>query len=285
MSGICYVNGTFCESAEARISIFDRGLLFGDAIYEVVRVHGGRLFRVDDHYARMSGGLAEIGVAVPFSAAEFRALLRDLVGRNRLQSGLAYAEVTRGAADMRTHLSPSGLRPTVIAFVQSAELPVWPEKFPGGVSAMSLPDIRWQRCNLKTTMLLPNVLTKEQAHESGVYEGLFISPDSVVREGCSTNVFAVIDGALRTHPADRHILRGITGRVVLELARAAGIPVREEAFTLSELLGAREAFLTATTIDVCPLVRVDGRTLGDGRIGPVTRRLIDAMARALKDAP
>jgi D-alanine transaminase len=281
MSATGYVNGEFCDLADAKISILDRGLLFGDAVYETVRVNNGRLFRVADHYARMSGGLKALGIPVPFSASRYEAILTELAKRNGVRSGLLYIQVTRGAA-MRAHVPPKELSPNVFAFVQTGEVPSWPRKYPGGVSVATVEDLRWQRCNVKTSMLLANALAKRQAADADAFEAILIGPDGTVREGAVSNLFAVFNASLRTHPADNHVLPGVTRNLVLGLARTHGIPAEERAFSRAELLAAEEAFLTGTTADVCPVVRVDGKPIGGGRIGPITAKLSRLLAEMLE---
>lgn len=281
MNATGYVNGEFCDLADAKISILDRGLLFGDAVYEALRVNNGRLFRVGDHYARMSNGLKALGIPVPFSASQYEAILTELARRNGVKSGLVYIQVTHGAA-MRAHVPPKDIAPNVFAFIQTSEVPAWPRKYPGGVSVATVEDLRWQRCNIKTSMLLANTLAKRQATDAGAFEAILVGQDGTVHEGAVSNLFVVIGGSLRTHPVDGHVLPGVTRNVVLDLARTHGIPAAERAFSKAELFAAEEAFLTGTTADVCPVVRVDGKPIGDGRIGPLTARLIKLLAEVLQ---
>ena len=276
---VYYVNGTFCAPAEAAVSVLDRGFLFGDALYEVTRVQNGALFRAQDHCDRMARGFGFLRIVPPFTDRAFGDLCLELARRNQVTTGTVYIQVTRGAVE-RTHLIPTGIGPTVFAFAKSADLPSWQDQ-PGGVSAITVPDIRWGRCDIKTTMLLPNSLAKQHAHDAGAYEAIQVSEEGVVREGASTNVCAVLDGVVRTHPRDPHVLPGITRQVVLDLARQAGIPVEEQAVSREELAVADEVFLTGTASDVCPVVILDGRAVGDGRIGPVTGKLIDLLAETL----
>jgi D-alanine transaminase len=177
---------------------------------------------------------------------------------------------------------PKEIAPNVFAFVQTSEVPSWPRKYPGGVAVATVEDLRWQRCNIKTSMLLANALAKRQAADAGAFEAILVGPDGTVREGAVSNLFAVIGGAVRTHPADHHVLPGVTRNVVLELARRHGIPAAEKAFSKAELFAAEEAFLTGTTSDVCPVVRVDNKPIAAGRIGPITARLIKLLSDALQ---
>jgi D-alanine transaminase len=280
MNATGYVNGEFCDLADAKISILDRGLLFGDAVYETGRVNNGRLFRVGDHYARMSGGLKALGISVPFSASQFETILTELAKRNGVRSGLVYIQVTRGAA-MRAHVPPKEISPNVFAFVQTGQMPSWLREYPGGVPVVTVEDLRWQRCDIKTSMLLANTLAKRQAADAGAFEAVLVGQDGTVREGALSNLFAVLGGSLRTHPADHHVLPGVTRNLVLGLARQHGIPAAERAFSKAELFAAEEVFLTGTTADVCPVVRVDGKSIGQGGIGPITARLGRLLAEML----
>jgi len=280
MSDVCWMNGDFRSESEATISVFDRGLLFGDSIYEVLRVHNGRLFQAPRHYMRMCNGLAELGISPPMDEEAFVRILTELAERNAVRDGIVYLQVSRGAC-ARTHLVPKDLSPTVFALAKEVPLPSW-SKHPQGVSVLTVPEERWRRCRIKTTMLLPNTLAKQKAVDAGAYEAVFVTDDGDVREGTSSNVFAVFNGRLRTPPADGSILPGITRDLVLELAEAVDLPAEEKCFTLEELLRADEVFLTGTTNDVCPVARVNETTIGQGAPGFVTRKLMEAFAKELE---
>lgn len=269
---ICFVNGSFVPAKDAVVSVFDRGLLFGDSVYEVLRVRNGRVFRPRDHYRRMQSGLDALGIANPWKESDFASLCADLAQRNGIGGGHLYLQVTRGVA-VRTHLVPRDLDPTVIGFATEADLPRWKDR-PQGVAAITTLDMRWARCSIKTTMTLPNSLAKQRAADAGAFEAILVSEDGVVREGASNSVLAVMDGVIRTHPADDRILPGVTRAIVLDLARAEGLAVREEAVRVEQLSAAQEIFLTGTTTDVAPVIRVVNHAVGDGRIGPVTETLM-----------
>ena len=276
-----YVNGSFCNSSEAKISVLDRGFLFGDAIYEVLRVHRGRAFREQDHYERMCCGLTALRIPVPFSREEFGSLCAELVRRNRVDSGSIYLQVSRGA-DLSRHHSPSpGMKPTLVGFANSADLPGW-KKYGDSVSAITVADPRWAHCDMKTTMLLANTLAKTEAEATGAFEAIFVAEDGTVREGSGTGLFAVLDGTLRTHPADCRVLPSVTRKLTLELARADRIPLNETAVTLPELRRAEEIFLVSTTNDICPVGRLDGRAVGSGKVGPVTSRMMRLVEETLE---
>ncbi len=275
-----YLNGHYVNIADAKVSILDRGLLFGEAIYEVVRVHKGRLFRLDEHYRRMCCGLKAIRIRPPFTPRGYARIFEELTARNGVRCGYIYMQVTRGAAPERDHRLPQTPSPTVFAWARQTPMPGW-VRFPNGVATVSVPDPRWQRCDIKTTMLLANTLAKQHAADAGAFEAIFVAEDGTVREGSSTSVFAVLNGVLRTHPANHRILPSITRTLVLEAAREAGIGHREEAFSYEEMLDAAEVFLASTTCDVCPIATIDGHKIGKGVPGPMTKKLLRLFAKKL----
>ncbi|WP_068142087.1 D-amino acid aminotransferase [Limnochorda pilosa] len=276
-----YLNGEFKPYDEACLSVEDRGFLFADGIYEVIYVHRGRAFRMEDHLARLQRSAAAVRLELPRPAADLEAAAGALTARNGLEAEEAtvYLELTRGSAP-RQHAFPAQPRPTLLMIARKAHRPE-PEKLERGVSVITVPDERWHWCHVKSVGLLPNVLAKQQAVESGAFEAVFVR-DGRVTEGSSTNLFAVFDGVLWTHPADRWILGGVTRSVVLELAGRLEITVREEAVEASRLGRADELFLTGTTTTVLPVVRVDGRAVGSGEPGPLTRRLQEAYLQELE---
>jgi D-alanine transaminase len=270
-----YLNGQFRPRAEATISVEDRGFIFGDGVYEVWRVVNGRLFEADRHLARLARGLRELRIdSTPATKGDgVQAIAERLLAENGLTEGEAtlYMEVTRGAAPRTHHFPPAGTPPTVFAMTNRFVPP--DDERARGVSAVIVQDVRWLRCDIKTVQLLPNVLAKQAAQEKGAMEAIFVR-DGIVMEGSHSNLFGVIGGELRTHPTTNLILPGITRAVVLELARALGIPSREEAFTFAELPHVDELFLAGTTTDVTPVVRVDDLTIGSGKPGPISLRLL-----------
>lgn len=273
---VVYLDGAYIDSADARVSVDDRGFLFGDGVYEVTRALGGRLFAGDRHARRLERGMRELELRWPegLDAAGLSAVTERLLRDNDLVEGEAtvYAQITRGAAPPpRTHAFPPPSTPPTVYVAARRFIPL-DELRARGAGAITVADIRWGRCDLKTIQLLPNVLAKQRAARADCFEAVQVR-DGVVTEGASTNVFAVLDGVLRTHPADRHILPGVTREIVLDLARALGLPAREEAITLAELSRASELFVTGTTTDVMPVVRLDGRPVVAGQPGPVARQL------------
>jgi D-alanine transaminase len=272
-----YLNGVYLDRAQATVSVDDRGFLFGDGIYEVTRAHHGQLFEGEGHLRRLARGLEGIGLALPAGlAAALLEISARLLRENALEEGDAtvYLQITRGTAPRTHHFPPPGTAPTV--FLSASRLKVPEDVRARGAQVITTPDLRWARCDLKTVNLLPNVLAKQQAVAAGAFEAVFMR-DGLMIEGASSNTFAVIGGVLRTHPATHRILAGITRDVVLELAADLGIPVAEQPVTAGELAGASEVMLTATTADVMPVARVDGRVVGDGRPGPIARALHKAL--------
>jgi len=272
---IVFLNGKFVDKSQATVSVDDRGFLFGDGVYEVFRVTDGRLFAADRHLRRLAQGLEFLEIPRPAAlddAALLAAALR-LLQDNALTRGdvLVYLQFTRGAPGPRAHQFPSPRIPPTVYLAANAYTP--PEGVrTQGASVVTTPDIRWGRCDLKTIQLLPNVLAKQKGVTAGAFETLLVR-DGVITEGASTNFFAVVGGVLRTHPANHHILSGITREILLEEAEQIGVSVVPTAITPKELAGAEEAFLTSTSADVMPVVRVDGRLIGGGEPGPVTQRL------------
>jgi D-alanine transaminase len=275
---VCYLNGAFIEQSSAVVSVNDRGFLFGDGVYEVIRASGGRMFAADRHLKRLARGLADLELPRPrdLDDAALLAVAQRLLDENRLTRGAAliYFQITRGAAPRTHQFPPPGTAPTVYVAANAFTPP--DDLRARGAAVVTTPDVRWGRCDLKTLQILPNALAKEQATRAGAFEGVFVR-DGLLIEGASTNLFAVVGNTLRTHPADHHILPGITREIVLELAGELGIGTREQALKQGEVAAAAEFFLTSTSADVMPVVTLDGRNVGGGRPGPVARRLHEAL--------
>ena len=277
----CYVNGRFVAAADASISVLDRGFIFGDGVYEVWRVVQGQLFAAQRHQARLERGLSELRIAPPPQAT--LAGILEIAIRLFAENGLVgrdatlYVEITRGSAP-RTHSFPPANSPATMLVMASPFAPS-DARF-SGTSVITQPDIRWLRCDIKTIQLLPNVLARQAATEAGASEAIFVR-DGLITEGTHTTVCAMIDGELRTHPANHLVLPGVTREIVLDLARAQGLPVREEAISIAELPYADELFLTGTTTDVTPIVAVDGRAVAGGAPGPMARMLLDHLLKVM----
>ena len=276
-----YLNGSFLPKEEARIPVDDRGFLLADGIYEVAPAYSGRLFRLAHHVERMQRGLDE--VRIDFDASVLAELAPRLIAENGLEedeTSLVYVQVTRGVAPRTHHFPPGKVEPTVYAFAKAFKRPgrdEWEQGFP----AITVPDRRWARVDIKSIALLPNVLAQQAAHEAGATDAVLVR-DGVAIEGAHSNFFAVIDGTVVTHPRTNAILHGITRGYVLELARSLGLPVEERPIQLEELQGAEEAFFTGTTTEVRPTAKIDGRPVGDGRTGPVARRLFEAFLAGVR---
>lgn len=260
-----YLNGEFLPRAQARISVMDRGFLFGDGVYEVVPVFGGRCFRLDEHLDRLSYSLRETRIAEPLSRLQWQAVLERLVADYGGGDQMLYLQVTRGVAAEREHRFPD-CPPTV--FAMSRVLPALQEQAPAPIAAILLDDIRWQRCDIKSTSLLANVLMTQRVLDAGAGEAILVR-DGRVLEGAASNVFAVVEDTLYTAPKDRHILAGITRDLIVELARQHGLAVREEALPPERLQGASELWISSSTRDIVPVTRLDGRPVGAGGVGPV----------------
>ena len=270
---LAYLNGHFLPRSAASISVDDRGFVFGDGVYEVWRAVGGALFESDRHLARLQRGLDQLSIARPdLAGVRLQDVARRLLTDSDLLEGDAtfYVEITRGTAP-RTHQFPANpVAPTVYATVNRLNTPE--DVRERGAACITVPDVRWLRCDIKSIQLLPNVLAKQAAAAAGAIEAIMVR-DGVVTEGSHTNVVGVLDGELRTHPTNHLILSGVTRAVVLEIARSLNMPVREEAFGERDATRLSELFLVGTTTDVMPVVRLNGAPVGDGKPGPIARRL------------
>lgn len=278
-----YLNGHYLAARDASISPLDRGFLFGDGIYEVVRALDGRLIEAERHWKRLARSLRETRIDRPLALGDDAVsdIALRLLEENGLMQGhaLVYLEITRGSISPRTHhFPPTGTAPTV--FASAASFTPFDGQRISGVPVILAPDERWARCDIKSVNLLPNAMAKQLAVEAGAWETVFVR-DGQITEGTSSNCFAVIAGELRTHPATNAILGGVTRDVTLDCARALGIAVDERAFSVAELETAEEAFLTSTTNDVMPIVRVDGERIGSGEPGVVTKQISEALREAL----
>ncbi|MFE5319166.1 D-amino-acid transaminase [Paenibacillus sp. NPDC056579] len=268
----------FYPKDQVLISPDDRGYYFGDGVYEVFRVYNGALFEAEGHYRRLESSARDVRIPLPYSIERLDELLKQLIELNHLNEGTVYMQITRGAAP-RTHPFPKETDPILMAYCTEMARPL--PTMETGITAVTMDDIRWLRCDLKTLNLLPNVLAKQHALDQGVHE-VILHRSGVVTECSASNLFMVSQGELRTHPANNLILHGITRAVVLRLAHEAGIPVREEAFTLDELRSAEEAFISGTTTEITPVISVDHKPVGQGAPGPVTRKLQQAFTRLVQ---
>lgn len=276
-----YLNGSFVPYEQATVHVEDRGFLFADGVYEVIRVYDGKPFALNDHFDRLGRSAEMMRIPLPGTLADLRAAALETLARSGEREATIYVQVTRGHAGPRTHGFPKDPRPTVFMIARAAT--PTPERLRAeGARLVSTPDRRWEWCHVKSTGLFLNALARQDAQERGVDDALFVR-GNVVTECSSSNFAAVWDGTLHTHPEGRWILPGITRRYVLMLAREAGIPVVEEPFTLDQALAADEAFYTGTTSEVTPVVEIDGQRLGDGRPGAITRRLAELYAQKVHE--
>jgi D-alanine transaminase len=270
MSRIAYVNGSYLPEAEAKISIFDRGFLFADGVYEVTPIVNGKLVDYDAHIERLDRSLNELRMAWPCTPAELRTMHEELVKRNALKEGIIYMQVTRGVADRQFNF-PKDAKSSLVAFPQVMTLVDNPNARTG-VKVVTTPDIRWLRRDIKSVMLLAPVLGKQEAYEKGAQEGWMVE-DGFVTEGTSSNAYIVKDNTVITRPLSNRILAGCTRRALFRLAKEHGIRIEERAFTPDEAYAADEAFLTSASQFVMPIVEIDGKRVGGGQPGPVTRKL------------
>lgn len=287
MSRLVYVNGRFVPYQDACVHVEDRGFQFGDGVYEVIEVRGGRLVDEARHASRLERSLRELAIAEPMTARSLAVVMRETIRRNRLNNGSLYLQVTRGAHP-RDFLfpAPGRVAPTVVCIARYASAGAGDARAEAGIAVISQPEARWQRCDIKTVMLLPSVLAKQAAKAAGAKEAWFVDAAGRVTEGASSNAWIVTgDGRLKTRPADTAILRGVTRTTLLDVAARLGLTVVEEAFTIEEARAAREAFVTSATNTVMPVVAIDGRPIGNGAPGSTARALRSAFRQiaALSD--
>jgi D-alanine transaminase len=271
MSSIVYVNGEYVPQDEAKVSIFDRAFLFADGIYEVTAIIDGKMIDFEPHLERLHRSLRELDMAQPVSDDEIRTMHEELMTRNNLTEGLIYMQITRGVAE-RDFAYPDGAPQTIIAFTMEKEL-VDPPQVREGIAIITVPDIRWQRRDIKTTGMLAQAMAKEASRQAGVGDAWMVE-DGTVTEGTSNTSFIVVDGnRLITRPLSNSILPGVTRRTIMRLAESGDISVEERAFTVDEAKAADEAFLTSASTIVMPVVKIDDVTIGTGKPGPITQKL------------
>lgn len=276
MPELAYLNGNLMPIDQAMVSIEDRGYQFGDAVYEFITSYNGKLFSLEDHLDRLMNSMQGLNFPQVDRNAIRQAVL-DLFQKAGFARAGIYIQISRGTAPRDHSWSTSLPLQTVMTIRAVREKP--PEIRQNGAHAITVEDLRWAMCNLKTVQLLPNVMAKQKALETGVFEAIFVSAEGVVREATSSNLFIVRGGSVITHPLTRNILPGITRKVVLQLCRQEDIPFQENFYKTEELYSADEVFLTGTLTEVLPIVNIDKRQIGDGRVGPVTTKLYKALRR------
>jgi D-alanine transaminase len=274
VSRIAYVNGRYVRHSEAAVHVEDRGYQFGDGVYEVCEVRGGRLIDERRHMERLQRSLSELRIAMPMSLAALGVVLHEVVRRNSVRDGIVYLQITRGVAKRDHAFPPPGTRPAIVITASRID-PAKTERFAAeGIAVVTMPDNRWDRVDIKSIALLPNVLAKQLAREQGAREAWFVGADGMVTEGSSSNAWIVTPGnEVVTRKADSAILKGITRTVLLDVLKAHDLTLVERPFTVAEAIGAREAFITSASQTVMPVVRIDGRPVGNGAPGLIATAL------------
>jgi D-alanine transaminase len=274
MTRVVYVDGRYLPYAQARVHAEDRGFQFGDAVYEVCEVRGGQLVDETRHMQRLARSLTELGMPQPMSAGAWGRVLRETVRRNRVGDGSVYLQVSRGARPRDFLFPPADVAPTVVCLARHSNPARAEAQAAEGIGIKTMPDIRWGRCDIKTVMLLPASLAKEAARKEGAREAWFVDAEGYVTEGGSSNAWIVDrDGRLITRQVDDAILRGITRTTLIDLLKRENIQLVERPFTVEEAKAAREAFITSATNIVMPVVRIDGKPIGNGAPGLLSLRL------------
>jgi len=283
MPEIAYVNGKFTPLEEAVVSIDDRGYQFADGVYEVIGTYGGRPYAMEKHLQRLERSLRELYIDVDIgeNGLDLERLVAEGMERSGFEETFIYIQITRGVAP-RNHAFPDPPpEPTVVMTFKEA----WrqsSERYEVGAKVITTEDLRWKRCDIKSISLLANILAKEEAHRAGASEALLIDDRGRITEGSSTSAFCVIDGEIRTAPAGPHILPSITRNILLDLIRELAIPMKEEFFTREELVAADEVFIAGTTLEAMPVVEVDGKRVGNGKPGPLTRKVREAFLKSIE---
>jgi D-alanine transaminase len=271
---IAYVNGAYAPLASAGVHIEDRGFQFGDAVYEVWGVRDGELYDTEGHLTRLRRSLGELRMRAPMSDAALMIIVRETQRRNRVRDGLIYLQISRGSAPRDHSFPPETVSPTVVVTAKHMDPAALDARAASGVKIITAPDIRWDRCDIKTVNLLPNVLAKQQAREAGAFETWFVDGDGAVTEGTSCNAWIVDDaGQIRTRALSNHILHGVTRAALMRLAADRQMKVVEEPFSVADVKSAREAFISSATNPAVPVIEIDGVRIGDGRPGPVALAL------------
>ena len=275
MSRVAYVAGQYLPHRQAAVHIEDRGYQFGDGVYEVIAVNGGHLVDEERHLVRLHRSLTELRINRPMSEGALKIVLREVIRRNGVDTGIVYLQVTRGVAP-REHAFPKAAKPVLVVTSRRSRPPD-PRLGQEGIAVITIPDIRWQRCDIKSVALVANVLGKQQAREASAYEAWQVDREGQVTEGTSTNAWIVTaDDSVITRAADNAILNGVTRAAILDIIQREGYRLVERPFSVEEAKAAREAFLTSTTADLLPVVRIDGAPVAGGKPGPLSRKLREA---------
>ena len=283
MPRIAYVNGAYVAHRHATVHVEDRGYQFADGAYEVVNTYRGRLIDELSHLERLERSLSELSIAAPMAPQAMRLVMREVVRRNRMKTGLLYIQVTRGVAP-RDHEFPQSVKPALVMTARS--IPEFPqEMLDDGVKVLTIPDIRWARCDIKSIALLPNILGKQAAAEAGAFEAWMVDGDEYVTEGSSSNAWIVTaDNTLVTRPTDHRILTGITRQAIMSLAGELGYTIEERPFTVAEAYQAKEAFMSNSSHFVTPVTQIDDTVIANGKPGTLTTGLHERYVRFMEES-
>ncbi len=286
MSRIAYVNGQYVRHSEAAVHVEDRGFQFADGVYEVCEVRSGMIVDLTRHLNRLDRSLGELRMASPMGRAALTVVIREVLRRNHVKNGIFYMQVTRGTARRDHYFPAEGTVPTITITAKSTDPSVAAKKYASGIKVITLPENRWDRVDIKTVGLLPNVLAKQQAKEAGAQDAIFIDRNGIVMEGASSNVWIVSPaGELVTRPAEHGILRGITRTTMIDVAEKLGLKVVEREFVTEEMLAAREVFFTSATGICVPIVEIDGKSVANGHPGTVSGNIRDAFFDIAEKTP
>ena len=278
--GKVFLNGRFIDRTQAKVDIEDRGNVFGDGIYEVIRVYNGQLFALEEHLRRLMKSGENIRLNIPYDVEQIKAIIKQLISENNLDLGIVYIQVTRGATS-RQHPFPGAEVPaTFFAYSKPLKRPI--NQLENGIKAKTEEDIRWLKCDIKSLNLLGNILAKQNAADQGCFEAIFLR-DGFVTEGSSSNIHIVKNGVVKTHPANHLILNGVTRLVMLNQCEKMNIETVETPFTAVELLDADEAFLTSTTSEIIPIIEVNGQKIAKGLVGAITTKLQQSYEKEIEE--
>ncbi|MDH5649321.1 MAG: D-amino-acid transaminase [Gammaproteobacteria bacterium] len=275
-----FLNNEFLKPEQAKVSAFDRGFVFGDGVYEVIPVFGKRPFRLGQHMQRLNNSLSHLGIPNPMPAEKWQEVIQQLINSNGAEDQSIYFQITRGPA-ARDHCFPENMTPTVFGYSQTLKYPDQ-KTLEQGVSAITAPDIRWLRCDIKAIALLANVLMRQQAKEKGVTEAILLR-DGRVTEGAASNIFIVSNNTLMTPPKGDQILPGITRDLVIELAHANNIPCQETEITEKQLFSADEVWMTSSTKEILPITKIDNKPVGNGKPGPIHKTVFEIYKKYKQD--
>ncbi len=286
MPRIAYVNGRYERHAEAAVHVEDRGYQFADGVYEVCEISRGYIMDMTRHLDRLDRSLSEMRINWPMSRRALQMVIREVIRRNKIENGLVYIQITRGVAP-RDHYFPAGdTAPALVVTAKRLDPAATAKRAETGIKVITVPENRWERVDIKTVGLLPNVLAKQAAKEAGATEAWFVDPDGTVKEGGSTNAWIVTsDGKLVTRPAEFGILRGVTRTTILDVAKKLGLEVEERAFSVEEAKAAKEAFISSATTLAMPVVEIDGAVVANGHPGETTLSLREAFFDIAEKTP